>query len=313
MKRIILSGLLFFSAFCLVKAQAGYEPAHGPTGFYYNIKGELELTFTSSVDDRKGDRTEGSYLIQSPVRLSFNLSDLNFFKSRPDEFVGYVENQYDAFSGFSSGGLIDIGVYGGDDDWMWVDEHVKWWENGNLTELKAHGETVPMLKIYFSIPDYRERYKAGLGNLQFRIVIDISGNYAAGRNVVVEYDSRTQHEELNSIMDSSSSSCLFVNVHCGSFYGMDLVNAEMSAGLLVSKDSAGLQKKEAFERRFEQNYFRDMPHVKVMELIDFLLKHAGNYEIPIKGSFSSDSENGSENATYDGTLRLFGDETEKDE
>ncbi len=226
--------------------------------------------------------------------------------------------------------------YGEAENWMWVDEHVKWWEDGKLTEIKAHGEINPDIKVGFSIPDYSEKYKAGLGNLQFRIAMKISGNADTQRNVTVEYDSRKQQESGTVLMDEASlkelekadpsaveglkeglklmqegtgshPSDLFVNVGCGLFYGLDLVNAEMSANLIgVEK-----LKKEVFEGQFEQKYFKDLPHINVMNLVNFLLKPGGNYEAPIVGSFSSDSGNGSEKVTYNGTLKLFGNQMKK--
>ena len=139
---------VFIASSYFTEAQNNYEPIHGVTGYDYNIKGELELTFTSSTDDKKGNKYEGTYRIKSPVLLSFNLNDLKFFKANPKEFIGYVENQFDAYSGYSGGGLMDIpqGGYQEEENWMWVDEHAKWWENGELTEVKAHGEIYPVYR-----------------------------------------------------------------------------------------------------------------------------------------------------------------------
>ena len=58
-------------------------------------------------------------------------------------------------------------------------------------------------------------------------------------------------------------------------------------------------------------YFKDLPHINVMKIVNFLLKPAGNYETPIVGSFSSNSGNGSEKVTYNGTLKLFGNQMKK--
>jgi len=338
MKKLILSAFLFLSALCYLKAQSSYEPIHSPSDYIYIIKGELELKITNAIDFKNGTREEGVYTIKSPVFLAFNLNDLKFFKAQPKEFVGYVEDQYIPSVGwFATGSLMDIGKeYWEAGNRMWVDEHVKWWEDGKLTEIKAHGEMNSETKVVFSIPGYTEKYKAGLGNLQFRIAMKISGSADTQRNVTVEYDSRKQQESGTALMDEASLkelekadpssveelkeglrlmqegsgshlSDLFVNVGCGLFYGLDLVNAEMSAGLIGVEKS----KKEAFEAQFEQKYFKDLPSINVMQLVNFLLKPAGNYETPIIGSFSSDSENGSENVTYNGTLKLFGNQTKK--
>lgn len=334
-----LSVFLFLTTFQLANAQSNYEPIHSPSGSDYIVKGELEIKITNAIDikNENKNKEEGTYILKSPLFLAFNLNDLKFFKAQPKEFVRYVENQYDAFSGwFVAGSLMDIGSgYGNGNNWMWVDEHVKWWENGKLTEIKAHGEMDPEIKMAFSIPDYPEKYKAGLDNLQFRIAIKISGSDTQ-RNVTVEYDSRQQLSSSTTLMDDASlkelekadptmvaeikeglkltqessgshPSDLFVNVSCGAFYGTDLTVAEMAAGLIGVERS----KKEAFEVQFEQKYFKDLPRINAMKLVNFLLKPTGNYETPIIGSFSSDSESGSEKVTYNGTLRLFGNQIKK--
>lgn len=340
MTKIILSGLLLFSTFCYLKAQSGYKPIHSPTGYDYIIKGELELKIINAIDfkNENKNKEEGTYTIKSPVFLAFNLNDLKFFKAQPKEFIGYVEDEYIPSVGwFATGSLMDIGsMYGEAENRMWIEEHVKWWEDGKLTEIKAHGEIEPDIKVVFSIPGYSEKYKAGLGNLQFRIALKISGNADTQRNVTVEYDSRKQQENGTALMDEASlkelekadlsvvadlkeglklmqedigshPSDLFVDISCGLFYGADLVNAEMSAGLIGVENS----KKEVFEAQFEQKYFNDLPRINVMQLVNFLLKPVGNYKVPIIGSFLSDSEFGYEKATYNGTLKLFCNQTNK--
>lgn len=329
---------VFIASSYFTEAQNNYEPIHGVTGYDYNIKGELELTFTSSADDKKGNKYEGTYRIKSPVLLSFNLNDLKFFKANPKEFIGYVENQFDAYSGYSGGGLMDIpqGGYQEEENWMWVDEHAKWWENGELTEVKAHGEIYPVLQGYLSIPDYPDKYKTELDQLQFRLTIaGVSDpKYHPTRNVVVEYfdnelkrnstESNPIDAEIMKNLEHADPAAaaemrkavgllqgftpdLSVNVSCGIFYGGDLVNAEMAAGLIEAEKS----KTEPFEAQFEQKYFKDLPHINVMKIVNFLLKPAGNYETPIVGSFSSNSGNGSEKVTYNGTLKLFGNQMKK--
>lgn len=345
MIKLIRISFIFF--FCLriapaIHAQNNFEPLHGVTGYDYNIRGELELTFTSSTDDKNGNKYEGTYRIKSPVLLSFNLNDLKFFKVNPKEFIGYVENQYDAYSGFTGGGLIDIpqGGYQKEENWMLVDEHAKWWENGELTEIKMHGELYPVLKVNFSIPDYPEKYKTGLDQLQFRVTISGASDpqFHPTRNVVVEYNSKksafkeaetglideetlkeleradpsiaTEMRESNKLVQGtlrSNPSDLSVSVSCGAFYGQDLVNA-LIANNLTEADKV---KKEAFEHKFEQKYFKDIPHINAIKLINFLIKSDGNYETPIVGHFSSDSEFGSEKATYQGTLRFWGNQVRK--
>lgn len=330
--------LLFSIRTQLVNAQANYEPLHGVTGYDYQIKGELDLIFINSIDDKNGNKSEGTYHVKSPVSLAFNLNDLKFFKADPKAFVGYVENQYDAFSGYSGGGLMDIpqGGYQEEESWMWVEEHLKWWENGELTEVKAHGEIYPVLAGYFSIPDYSTKYKAGLDQLQFRLTIAGTSDphFHPTRNVMTEHfgnqpnqneggsngideetmkileqadpDAAAELKRASGILQNASPD-LSVNIGCGSFYGQDLTNALVD-NKLVEADKA---KKDAFEGRFEHEYFKNLPHIDAMKLINYLIKPEGNYETPIVGSFSSESEWGSEKASYNGTLRFYGKRVQK--
>jgi len=330
MNKLILLIILFINAFCWLNAQTDYEPIHGLSASNYNIKGELELVFTHFVDYKDGNKTEEKYQIKSPVILSFNFNDLRFFKAQPKEFIGYVENQYDAFSGFSNGCLFDIpaGGYQEGANWMQVNEHLKYWADGEFTEIKASGEIYPILKINFSIPGYGEKLKDGFDRLKFRITVSgISSHFDPVQNVVVELNNKTMNNSETDLIDKetmknieladpaaaaelkkatdmlqpASSDILFVNVSCGTFYGTDLAAAETANNLT----NAGKSQKEIFEQQFESQYFKDMPHIDVSKLVNFLLKPERNYETQIDGSFSSDSDNGSEKAVFKGTLRLF--------
>lgn len=320
------------------EAQSKYEPLHGVTGYDYSIKGELELRCTHFIVYKDGNKQEGIYHIKSPVLLPFNRNDLEFFKVQPREFIGYVENQFIASCGEPcGGGLISIpeGGYQEEENWMWINEHVKWWDNGELTEFRGQGEIYPVLKVFFSIPDYPERYQAGLDQLRFRILIvgTSDSKYYPTRNVVVEYfdnkfkrsagenqiDAETmkkmkladpalaaEMKEISGLLQDAPPD-LSVIINCGSFYGSDLTNALMSGNLI----EADKTRKEAFECRFEQEYFKNLPHIDAMKLINYLIKPVGNYEIPVQGSFSADSEYGSERTTYEGTLRFRGNQVRK--
>jgi len=313
------------------EAQNSYEPIHGDTGYDYSVKGELELECTHFLDQNDGNKLEGTYHIKSPVLLSFNRNDLKFLKARPKEFIGYVENPFIAYCGEPcSGGLIDIqqGGYQENENWMWINEHVKWWEGSELTELKAQGEIYPVLKVFFSIPDYSEHCQIGLERLQFRLLIAGTSdpNYHPTRKVVAERigskpgqaESLIDEETMKKLelvdpavaaeMKQASARLegaapeLSVTIGCGSFYGQDLGNAFIANNLVEADDA----KKQAFESRFEQTYFKDLPRIDALKLIDYLIKPVGDYETPIVGSFSSASESGSEKASYNGTLRFYG-------
>ncbi len=287
------------------KVQPGYEPLHGVSGHDFNIKGELELEFNNSVNFKNGQKLEGTYRIKSPIVLAFNLNDLKFFKAQPTEFKGYIENQYDANAGFSDGGLLDIpqGGYQEEENWMQVETQFASWENDVVSTVKAKGEIYPVLQVYFSVPDYAEKLRTGLTNLQFRLMIKgvADSQFHPQRNVTGTATYGT--------MQLSEGFDLPVSVGCGTFYGPDLNNAMMKNNLL----EADKKKQDEFVGKFENEYFKNLPHIDAIALVNFLTKPGGNLEIPISGSFSSDSESGSEKATYNGTLRLYGNKVQKSE
>ncbi|MDP4186165.1 MAG: hypothetical protein Q8862_13535 [Bacteroidota bacterium] len=287
-----------------VLAQSTYEPLHGVTGYDYKIKGELELIFSNSIDFKNGNRVEGTYRIKSPVVLSFNLNDLKFFKAKPNEFIGYVENQYDAYSGFV-GGLFELpqGGYQENENWMQVETQFKSSENDVVSKVNAKGEIYPVLQVYFSVPGYTEKLKSGLTGLQFRLMIKgvADSKYHPQRNV-------TGSASFGP-MSLTEGFDLPVSVGCGTFYGSDLANALMKNNLL----EADAAKKKEFECIYEAEYFKGLPRIDALKLVNFLIKPAGNYETPISGSFYSDSESGTEKATYTGNLRLWGGQIKKSE
>lgn len=288
-----LSVFVFIVTTQLTEAQGYYEPVHGVTGYDYDIKGELELKFTNSIDLKNGNQQKGTYNIKSPVLLSFNLNDLKFFKANPKEFIGYVENPVIASCGGPcSGGLIDIsqGDFREKENWMQADVHFIALEDGISSEVNAAGEIYPFMEVSFSIPDFSKEIKVGLNQLQFRLFVKgiSDSQYHPVRNVTTQ---------------------LPISITCGTFFGSDMVDALMKRNLL----EADAAKKKEFEDQFEKVYFKDLPRIDAIKLIDFLIKPVGNYETPIVGSFSSDSESGSERATYEGTLRLLGNQIRKSE
>jgi hypothetical protein len=67
--------------------------------------------------------------------------------------------------------------------------------------------------------------------------------------------------------------------------------------------------KRAFENRFTDNYFKDMPKIDASILIDFLLNPKETIEFPISGF--TKSPDGTENMTYKGSLKIYGDKIYK--
>jgi len=296
---------LFFLSVLSAKAQSDYEPQHGVSGYDFAIKGELELSFSNAVTFRDmNSKVEGTYRIKSPIMLAFNLNDLKFFKARPSEFIGYVENQYSPRNGFA-GGLVDIqqGGYHEEENWMKADVSFKSSDNEEVSEVKGRGELYPVLQVFFSMPFFEEKLKSGIKSLQFRLMISgiSDSQFQPSRNV-------TGWAKSGPITLTEGFD-LPVSVGCGAFYGTDLTNALITNSLLEDQT----KKRVAFERQFEQEYFKDLPKIDVMQLINFLIKPQGNFEVPISGSFSSDGKTGSERATYNGTLRFYGNKVKKEE
>jgi hypothetical protein len=298
----------FLSVFCFLifslasQAQNKFEPVHGLTGFDYQIKGELMLHFTNAIDYKNGSKQEAVYTIKSPVILTFNLNDLKFFKARPDQFKGYVENRYDAFSGFP-GGLLEIpeGGQREEENWMEVSVQFTSHEQDVVSSVNAHGEIYPVLQAAFSAPDFPEKLHTGLTGMQFRMMISgiADAQYHPQRNVAGK-------AALGPIVLTEGFD-LPVSVGCGTFYGLDLNNALASN----NQENANETEAIAFEEAFEKAYFKDLPQIDAMKLIDFLINPTGTYEAPFAGSFRSDSETGSEQASYKGTLRLWGNQLSK--
>ncbi len=327
-------------------AQINSETIHGVSGYDYVIKGELELTFTHSVDYKNGNKQNATYRIKSPVQLSFNLNDLRSFIAKPLDFVGYVENPVIASCGYPcGGGLIDIAQGGirSDENWMQADVHFVSQEDGVSSEINATGEIYPFMEVFFSIPDFSKELKVGLNQLQFRLFIKgiSDSQYHPVRNVKVNSSGAASldHLDLKSsqadvdktynellkidkalaeefkkgaqLMAESSDGADFlpISVTCGSFFGAD----EDAASRKMSFSEADAEKRSAFETQFERAYFEKLPHIDAMKLINFLIKPSGNYESPFTGSFFSDSEFGAETATYQGKLLLWGNQVRKSE
>jgi len=335
--------LLMFQA---ANAQSNNEPLHGVSGNDYNIKGELKLTFTHAIDYKNKNKQEGSYQIKSPVQLSFNLNDLKSFKANPKAFIGYVENPVIASCGDPcGGGLVDIAQGGTrvEENWMQADVHFISLEDGISSEINATGKIYPLMEVFFSIPDFSKEIKNGLNQLQFRLFVKgiSDSQYHPVRNVKAksndsapldqidlkssqnEFDKtynellkvdKTVAEEFkkgSQLMTESTgnNTLLPIVITCGTFFGPDMDDALMKRNLL----EADAVKKTEFEYQFEKEYFKGFPCIDAMKLINFLIKPAGNYETPIAGSFSSDSQSGSETATYEGALRLYGNKVCKSE
>jgi hypothetical protein len=269
-------------------AQDDFQPLHSLSEYNYIIVGELELEFSHVVDFKSsGLKVEGTYMIQTPIMLSFNLNDLKFFKARP---LGFLGDTYDEVLVASTLYPLEFLEEAGT---MKVDGHYHAWENGEHYEVKASAELIHFLEIEFNHASFTEKIKAGNKDLQFRLSIrgradeslpqqNITG-YAKGGDLLL-----TEGFKLP------------LMVGCGTFYGLDYLNA------IIEKNLVESEKKQAqFEQQFERHYYKDLPNIEAMPLVNYLIKPQGNFQIPFSGSFLSNSESGYEKARYKGILKLF--------
>lgn len=344
---------VFYSLVCLflllthfAGAQNTNETLHGVSGYDYIVNGELELAFTHAIDFKNGNKTNSTCRIKSPVQLSYNRNDLKSFIAKPLDFVGYVENPVLASCGYPcGGGLIDIAQGGirAEENWMQADMKIVSLEEGVSTEFEATGEIYPFMEVFFSIPDYRKDINAGLNQLKFRLFFKgtADSKYHPVRNVKVKSNpsassgaidvkalqdeldkayqellkvDKTQAETLKNgaqLMTEASVPTPFlpISVTCGSFFGID---QEFALQKMNFSDS-DKEKRSAFERQFEMDYYKNLPHIDALKLINFLINPSGNYESPFTGSFSSESEWGQETASFQGVLRFRADRIRKDE
>lgn len=272
-----------------LQAQSDYQPLHGLSDYNYLIMGELELEFSNSVNFPDNTfRQEGHYIIKTPMVVMYNLNDLKFFKAQPQSFLGIVYDET-----LVSTPLYPL-VYLPENTFMNVESHVKSWEYDQLTEVKAKGKIEPLLQIEFN----HEAFISGLSTGQelfFRVkVFGTSDSYTQQSDVsgYVKFGNLTLTEGLE----------IPVSIGCGTFFPSDLGEALMTNQRNLTNEKS----KTKFETDFSNNYYRDLPKIAAIPLIDFLIDPKETYLVPLNGSFSSSSSFGKETAQYKGTLRLFG-------
>jgi hypothetical protein len=292
MKRPLQSLVNFLLILCTLQtyAQADYQPLHNLSEYNYIVLGELELEFSNVIDFRSsGPKIDGTYQIKTPIMLAFNLNNLKFFKAQPLQFLG---DKYDETLVASTQYPFE---YLEEADNVKVKGHYNAWENGEHYEVKATAELHHFLSIDFNHANFVDKIKADDKNLQFRLSIQGRADESQPQQNIAGY-ARSGDLQL------TEGFTLPVMVGCGTFYGLDFVNAVMVNNLVESDK----KNQDLFKLEFEREYFNNLPHIEAMPLINYLLKPQGNYEVPFSGSFLSNSDNGYEKASYTGTFRLFG-------
>ena len=286
--RYLFLFLILFYGASAIHAQTDFKPLHSLSNYNYIIMGELDMEFNNVVNFKaSATKIQSLYHIKTPIMLAFNLNDLKFFKAQPLQFLGETYDEVLLASTlYPYEKLEEAGS-------MKVDGHYHTWENGEHYEVKASAILHHFLEVKFNHASFNEKLKTGDKNLQFRLNISGRADEAIPQQEVKGY-------AKCGVMVLTEGFLLPISIGCGTFYGLDLVNA------LVTNNLVGDEKTIAiFEQQHEQEYFKNLPTIDALSLINFLIKPQGSYEVPFVGSFASDTENGSEKANYKGTLRLF--------
>lgn len=272
-------------------AQQAYSRTHGVTGSDYSIKSELELDYSYSVKDvlGPGNSQAGTLHYKSPGFLNFNKNDLLYFKAEPVDFIA-TPVLIDVSCCFSDSEDNNEKVAG----YTGIIEHVTSIQDGVNSEISLSGEQLSSVKISFKLYDFEEKVKSGQKNFEFRL--EFNHDECPGceqKNVTgyISYDVMKITDNLR--LDGRIISSVRFN---------EYFNKAFMENNIAGKDD---KTKWAFEDRFANNYFKDMPRIDADKLIDFLLNPGGTIEFPISGFVNS--PDGAEKMTFKGSLRLYGD------
>ena len=237
-----------------IQSQTDYQPLYSLSDYNYLIIGELELEFSNSVNFLElSSRHEGFYIIKTPIVVMFNLNDLKFFKADP---LAYLGNEYDEV--LVSTPLYPL-TYLPENSLMQVDAHFKSWEYDQLTEIKAKGKLSPILQIEFNHVTFTSALSKNQ-ELTFRI------------NIFGVSDSFTQQTEVSGYGKMGDFTItegfqIPLSIGCGTFFSFDLSEAL----ILNQANLQDNQSQNQFETEFNKNYFKDLPEIPAMPLIDFLI------------------------------------------
>lgn len=287
--------LLFLTVLCVPVSfsQQAYQRLHGITESDYSLKAELilEYNYTVKFNDESANAQSGSLSFDSQGFLNFNKNDLLYFMAEPNEFI---ENPL----------LIDLDCCFSDSKgqneepagFTNISEYVSMTEEGIKSEINLKGSQQSTVGVVFSLYDAERKIKAGNKGYEFRLTFrhdeckscdqkDVTG-YIRYQDITITDDLRLDGRIINSVRFN-----------------------EYLADALMGKNFADNKLKWTFEDRFADNYFKDMPRIDAAKLINFLLNPKGTIEFPISGF--TKSPDGTENMTYKGSLKVYGDQIYK--
>jgi len=280
----------------LLQAQK-FERLHGVTKYDYSVKAELELEYTSKMffPDRN-ERLQQKYRLKAPFFIQYNLNDLKFFRAEPKEFIGYEDNFLSSNYTFSdsknqnetSAGMMQV-----------ADLFQKSESPAETTEQKLNGEIGMSPDINFSLLGLSKQLKSG-NKPQFTLFISASPCPNCEQKVrgAAKYTS----SDGNSLSVNEGLT-LDVNLHSlGLSYGTDLTKAFIEHNLV----EADKKEKDRFEDGFKIEYYKSLPKIEAIPLIDFLIVPKGTYEIPLEGYINTSTDI-PETTHFKGKLKIYGD------
>lgn len=285
----LLSSILVFFCVTVSFSQQAYQRLHSISESDYSLKTELELDYNYTVNliEESAHHQSCSLTFNSPGFLNFNKNDLLFFKAEPREFIETpLLIDIDCCFSDSKGQNDEVAGF------TLIAEHVNIAEGDVKSEINLRGSQMSTVEVAFSLYDAEQKIKSGNKDYEFRLAFkhdeckscdqkDVTG-YIRYLDITISDDLRLDGRIINSVRFNDYLSEAF-----------------------IGKNFADNKLKWAFEDRFTDNYYKDMPRIDAARLIDFLLNPKGIIEFSISGF--TKSPDGAENITYKGSLKIYGD------
>jgi hypothetical protein len=274
-----------------------YQKIHGPSGFDYSVKAEIELEYASEIVFSTFSQTfKREYQLKAPFFLAFNLNDLKFFKAEPSEFIGYEDNFMNSSYVFSdsenqheitAGMMLVSGMY------------MKSESPAEIQEQKLAGAIGTSPEINFSLLGLSRQLRTGKKPM---FTLFISASPCPNCEQEVKGYGKFTSQEGNTFTVTEGLTLDVTMNSKGESYETDLVNALMANNLL----EADKKVKNTFEEGFMIEYYKDLMKIEALPLIDYLMNPKGVYEIPFAG-FIKTTTAIPETTTFKGKLIVYGE------
>lgn len=289
--------VLFLIVHCTTTlfSQHAYERLHGISEADYSLKTELVLDYNYMVksNNETVNYQSGSLSFKSYGFLNFNKNDLLFFKAEPEEFIETpLLIDIDCCFSDSKGQNEEVAGFTN------ITELVVIKEDDVKSEINLKGSQLSTVEIAFSLCDALQNIKSGNKDYQFRLTFRHDVCNSCDQKDVMGY---TQYQDMTITDDLRLDGRIINSIRFNEY-----LNQVFMENNMAGKDD---KLKRAFEYRFTDNYFKDMPKIDASILIDFLLNPKETIEFPISGF--TKSPDGTENMTYKGSLKIYGDKIYK--